>query len=195
MEDETIEGLVVATPIPSHYTLVKKGLEHNKHIYVEKPLATSSLESKELVDLARLKQKKLMVGHILHYHSGLKALIRARSRIGTLFLVSMRRYNPSWAEATDVLWSLGIHDIAWVMKVFGAPENVFGTQIQHPRGLRDDVMLHLKYAKGLNIQIHMSRLLPYKAQKVMLLGQEGALILEEKSPNQPLIFLSLPSCI
>ncbi len=79
LKDSAIQGVVIATPAETHFALVKQALDMGKDVLVEKPLALSVKEGEELVSLARLKGKILMVGHILAYHPGilkLKELIK-----------------------------------------------------------------------------------------------------------------------
>ena len=51
--ESDIEGVVIATPAASHYALAKESLLQGKHVLVEKPLALTSVEAQELVDLAK----------------------------------------------------------------------------------------------------------------------------------------------
>src|SRR5579859_1031290 len=65
--DPDIEGIVVATPVSTHFAMARRALEADKSVLVEKPLATSSQEAEELIQLARSRQKTLMVGHTFEY--------------------------------------------------------------------------------------------------------------------------------
>ena len=67
LNDKDIDGIVIATPVDSHYDLAKKALERNKNVLVEKPLTSSFEEAKELIDLANVKGKLLMVDHTYLY--------------------------------------------------------------------------------------------------------------------------------
>ena len=68
LEDSKIEGIVVATPAETHFRLVKECLLAGKDVLVEKPMALSVAEGKELNAIAKLNKRILMVGHVLHYH-------------------------------------------------------------------------------------------------------------------------------
>src|SRR6185503_9917378 len=70
LADESIEGVVVATPVPTHYALAKQALEAGKHVLVEKPPAMRAVEMDELVALADARDRVLMPGHLLLYHPG-----------------------------------------------------------------------------------------------------------------------------
>lgn len=68
LENPYIKAVAIATPAVTHYELVKKSLLSGKDVFVEKPLALTVQEGKELVEIAESKNRILMVGHILHYH-------------------------------------------------------------------------------------------------------------------------------
>jgi predicted dehydrogenase len=59
LADPEVELVVVLTPAPSHYELVKKALLAGKHVYTEKPIATELWQAKELVSLAKEKGRLL----------------------------------------------------------------------------------------------------------------------------------------
>ncbi len=52
LADQSVEMLVILTPAPTHYDLIKQGLLAGKHVYTEKPIATTIKEAAELVRLA-----------------------------------------------------------------------------------------------------------------------------------------------
>ena len=68
LNDSELDAVVVATSVPTHFSIAQKPLGAGKHTYVEKPMTSTAEESKTLVDLAKEKELKLMVGHLLEYH-------------------------------------------------------------------------------------------------------------------------------
>ncbi len=95
LKDSAIQAVVIATPAETHFALVKQALDMGKDVLVEKPLALSVKEGEELVSLARLKEKILMVGHILAYHPGilkLKELVR-KGELGKINYIYSNRLN------------------------------------------------------------------------------------------------------
>src|SRR6186997_1922410 len=95
LSDDAIDGVVVATPVPTHYTLAKQALEAGKHALVEKPPAMRASEMEELVALADENDRVLMPGHLLLYHPGvrkLKELIEA-GELGEVLCVYGNRQN------------------------------------------------------------------------------------------------------
>src|SRR5690349_10548343 len=65
--DNTIDAVVIATPVFTHFDLAKKALEKGKHVLIEKPLASTVAESEELINLAEQKGLTLMVDHTFLY--------------------------------------------------------------------------------------------------------------------------------
>ena len=62
LNDDSIDAIVIATPINSHYQIAKDALNAGKHVFVEKPITMNSEQAKILVDLAG--KRILFVGHI-----------------------------------------------------------------------------------------------------------------------------------
>src|SRR5581483_5369190 len=74
LEDGSVEAVVIATPVPTHYALARLALEAGKHVFVEKPPAMRADEMEELVRLAEERGRVLMPGHLLLYHPGVRKL-------------------------------------------------------------------------------------------------------------------------
>ncbi len=72
VSDPEVDALVVATPAATHYGLAKAILAAGKHVFVEKPLATSTQEADELIGLAAGSQRVLMAGHTFLYNNAVR---------------------------------------------------------------------------------------------------------------------------
>lgn len=85
-----IDGAVVATPSALHYPVVKKLLENNVNVMVEKPFTILSSEAYELVKLADTKRLHLTIGYTFHHTNAAKMLKKAldNEEIGDLLLVN-----------------------------------------------------------------------------------------------------------
>ena len=58
-----IDAVAIVTPVWTHYDLAKKALENGKHVFVEKPLTSTTQQAEELIELAERKNLSLMVDH------------------------------------------------------------------------------------------------------------------------------------
>src|SRR5690349_651046 len=85
--DRDVDAVIVATPAASHHALAKQALEAGKHVFVEKPLATSTTQADELVKLAASMGKTLMVGHTFLYNAAVRYAkkLLAEESLGQLY--------------------------------------------------------------------------------------------------------------
>ena len=74
LNDDKINAVAIITPSLTHYDLAKLALEHNKDVFVEKPMTLNLDECLKLIDLAKQKQKILMVGHLFRYHPAVEEI-------------------------------------------------------------------------------------------------------------------------
>src|SRR5438552_231017 len=118
LEDDSVDAVVVATPVPTHHDLARRALEAGKHVLVEKPPAMRGAEMEELVALAADQDRVLMPGHLLLYHPGvqkLKQLIDA-GELGEVLCIYGNRQNLGIVRTNEnALWSLGVHDLSVIL--------------------------------------------------------------------------------
>jgi predicted dehydrogenase len=65
LADDTLDAIVIATPVPTHAALALQVIEAGKHCFVEKPLAQSAAEAEQVAAAAESAGRLLMVGHLL----------------------------------------------------------------------------------------------------------------------------------
>src|SRR5207249_10129883 len=74
VESNSIDAIVIATPISTHFDLAKACLEAGKHVLIEKPLTRTSAQARELIRLARERRRVLMVDHTFIYSGPVRKL-------------------------------------------------------------------------------------------------------------------------
>src|SRR3989304_3027736 len=72
VESDSIDALVIATPISTHFDLAKACLTYGKHVLIEKPMATTSAQARELIRLAKGHAKVLRVDHSFIHSGGVR---------------------------------------------------------------------------------------------------------------------------
>ena len=126
--DANIDAVVIATPTSTHFDLAKKALEANKHVFVEKPLTLNYQQAQELVDLAKEKEKKLMVGYLLEYHPAVTEMKRrlSQNEIGEIYYLYSERLNLGKVRTSeDALWCLAPHDILIPFPLWGLDRRLY----------------------------------------------------------------------
>ena len=71
-----IDAVAVVTPVWTHYEIAKKALANGKHVFVEKPFTSCSVQAEELIDLAEKKGLKIMVDHTFLFTGAVKKIRR-----------------------------------------------------------------------------------------------------------------------
>src|SRR5436309_8178935 len=118
LADDSLEAVIVATPVVTHAELAKRALEAGKHVLVEKPPALTGAEVEDLVATAEERGRVLMPGHLLLYHPGvgrLKELIESDELGDVLYVYGNRQNLGQIRKDENALWSLGVHDLSVIL--------------------------------------------------------------------------------
>jgi len=189
LADDTLDAVVIATPVPTHYTLAKQALQAGKHVFVEKPPAMRAEEMDELVSLAVERDRVLMPGHLLLYHPGVlkvKDLID-RGELGDVLCVYGNRVNLGIVRSNEnALWSLGVHDLSVILYLLDEdPElaTAQGSASIHP-GVEDVVFCFLRFPSGRIAHMHLSWLDPHKMRKMTVVGREKMVVFDDMEPER-----------
>lgn len=115
-----VESVVIAVPTFLHYEYAKKALENGKHVLLEKPIAESLEQAKEIVSLANSKNLTLQVGHVERFNGAVLELSKISK--SPVFIESRRLapYNPRIKDVGVVL-DLMIHDIDIILNLVKSP--------------------------------------------------------------------------
>ena len=180
------DAVVIATPVPYHYSIAKDFLNAGIPCLVEKPLTLDVSEAEDLVQIATKGKVVLMVGHLLIYQPAIQWIRSAimAGMIGRLKSLHQERLNLGVARANEnALWSLGVHDISVALFLVGTqPTKVsFDGQVVTTPGVEDDTYVHLEFDGDVRAHIHNSWLWPEKRRRLVVVGDRGMLIFDEVS--------------
>jgi predicted dehydrogenase len=172
-----VPAVVIATPAETHYQLALRILEAGKDVFVEKPLALTYEQGKQLVDLAEARKRVLMVGHVLEYHPAIVRLLELveAGELGKVRYISSNRLNLGKVRREEnILWSFAPHDIAVVLRLMKAmPLQVAahgGSYVQPD--IEDVTVTHLLFDNGVRSHIYVSWLHPFKEQRLVVVGSK-----------------------
>ncbi len=107
-----LDAVVVAAPVRHHYSLAKASLLAGKHTLIEKPMASSSAECEELIEIAERKGLVLMVGHTFLYSAPVRKIVEIvqAGDIGEIRYINSRRLNLGlFQKDINVAWDLAPH--------------------------------------------------------------------------------------
>ena len=179
-----VEGIVIATPVPTHYELAKRALEAGKHVLVEKPPAMRGIEIDELVAVAAERDLVLMPGHLLLYHPGIRKLKQLidDGELGDVLCVYGNRQNLGIVRTNEnALWSLGVHDLSVILYLLDEEPSeavAHGRDFLTP-GVEDVVFCYLRFPSGKIAHMHLSWLDPHKMRKITVVGREKMVVFDD----------------
>jgi predicted dehydrogenase len=188
LADSNIDAVVIATPAETHYALTKECLNAGKHVLVEKPLARTSLQCRELIEVANAQDRVLMVGHVFLYNAAvqkLKALIDS-GELGEVYYISSSRLNLGRIrQDTNALWNFAPHDISIITHLLNAtPKQVNAKGFSYIQdGIEDVVFMTLIFPSGVGAHVHISWLDPRKVRTMTVVGSEKMVIYDDVSVN------------
>jgi predicted dehydrogenase len=187
VEDKDLDAIVVATPVHLHHELAKKSLLAGKHTFIEKPMATSSVECAELVHMAAKKNLTLMVGHTFIYSTPVRRIkeIVESGEIGEVQYISSRRLNLGlFQKDINVTWDLAPHDISIILYIIGRPPASINCQgkAHVNRNIEDVTNMSLNFDNGGFAIIHSSWLDPNKVREMIIVGSKKMIVYNDNEP-------------
>ena len=185
-----IDAVVIATPAETHYALAREALLAGKHVFVEKPLATSGAQCLELARIAHDRGLTLMAGHTFVHNDALR-WTKQQLDAGTLgdvhYLYSRRLNLGQIRQDINVVWNLAPHDISIMGFLLDArPSRVSCAGYAYiQNGVEDVAFVTLEYppitpaGTPRSAHIHVSWLDPHKVREVVVVGTRQMIVYDD----------------
>jgi predicted dehydrogenase len=175
LDDDSLDAIVLATPVTTHAELAIAVAVAGKHCFVEKPLATNAADAERAVAAAAAADRILMVGHLLEYHPAVAKLreLIDDDELGGLYYIYGNRLNLGKLRADEnALWSLGAHDVSVALHLIGEePVECVAQGASYVRdGVQDVVFCYLRFPSGIVAHLHLSWLDPHKERRITVVG-------------------------
>ncbi|HXR48143.1 MAG TPA: Gfo/Idh/MocA family oxidoreductase [Candidatus Limnocylindrales bacterium] len=181
-----LDAVIIATSVKSHFPMARESLLSGKHTFIEKPMAASSGECEELIDIAREKGLVLMVGHTFLYSPAVRKIkeIVQRGDIGDIRYICARRLNLGiFQKDINVAWDLAPHDIAIILHIMETEVvtiNCAGSAHITP-GVEDVTAMWLNFPGNRSAIIHSSWLDPRKIREMTIVGSKQMIFYDDVS--------------
>ncbi len=177
LADPSVDVVIIATPVHTHYQLAAQALSAGKHVFVEKPLAPSSALADDLIANAGGRGLVLMCGHTFIYSPPVRAIKRMveAGTLGEIYFISSSRVNLGLHQRdVSVIWDLGPHDFSillyWLSEMPTAVRAVGRDSIVP--GIADVAFVTLTFASGIVANVELSWLAPSKLRRTVLVGSQ-----------------------
>ena len=188
-----VDAVVISSLAPLHASQATQALRAGKHVYIEKPMALSVVDAQNLCTLAKEHHRVLMVGHLLHYHPAFMALKERLPELGSLkHIYANRLALGRFRQQEGVLWDLASHDISLILSLAQSKPNTVdavGQAFLTPEKPAS-ALLTLTFPNNLTAHIHASWLSPFKEQKLVVIGEKGIAVFDDRKPLEEKLMIS-----
>lgn len=179
LEEEQPDVVSVAVPTAEHLSAAKVALEAGVHVLVEKPIASTLEQARELINLADTKGLVLAVGHIERHNPAISELTKRVNdgALGTIFQLNARRLGPFPARIRDVgvLLDLATHDLDIITSIVNQPvKRVMAETVSGINTDREDMVNGLvRFENGTVGVIDINWMTPTKVRELTVIGALG----------------------
>src|SRR5580692_3181103 len=184
-----LDAVVVAAPDKHHYSLAKASLLAGKHTLIEKPMASSSAECEELIEIAERNGLVLMVGHTFLYSAPVRKIVEIveAGDIGEIRYINSRRLNLGLCQKDiNVAWDLAPHDISIILHILGELPLVVNCQgnAHVTPGIEDITNISLSFRHKRFATIQSSWLEPRKIREMTIVGTRRMIVYDDLQPHE-----------
>src|SRR4051812_15091615 len=190
LSDPRVDAVVIATPVFTHFALASRALQAGKHVFVEKPLASTSAEAGELLELADSMDRAIMCGHTFLYSPAVREVKRIiqSGDLGEIYFISSSRVNLGLHQRdVSVLWDLGPHDFSILLYWLDEMPEWVGAVGRDSivKGIPDVAFVDLGFPSGTIAHVELSWLAPSKLRRTVVVGSQKMVVYDDSS-SEPL---------
>ena len=184
LKDDHLDGVIIATPANSHFSIAIEFLLQNKAVLVEKPCTLSYHDADTLIKLAERNNIILMVGHLMEYHPVVLAMQEHISQglLGQLRYILLERTSlGKIRNDVSVHWDLTVHDLSMVRYLVNRnPKwvSAHGASYQQ-ENIYDLVIITMEFPGDLFVQIHANCISPIKKRQAVISGDHMTMVFDD----------------
>ncbi len=186
---DDIQAVAIVTPVSTHFELAKKALEHDKHVFVEKPFTANVAQAEELIALADQKGLKIMVDHTFIFTGAVQKIkeVIDNDDLGDLNYYDSTRVSLGlFQHDVNVIWDLAPHDFSimdYVIK--NKPIAIQAQGAAHfENGYENIAYITVYFENNLIGHINANWLSPVKVRTTLIGGQKKILVWDDLKPDE-----------
>ncbi len=194
LDDPSVDAVVIATPVESHYDLAMQALHSGKHILVEKPMARTVNQVQEIADLAAKKGLVAMVGHTFIFNAAVRFIKQYvdSGQLGDIRYIYSQRLNLGRIRSdVDALWNFAPHDVSIIQYLLDGlkPISVFKQGMEYiQEDVSDVVFMNMVYPKKIMAHVHVSWLDPRRVRRMTVVGSEKMIVYDDIAEDKVAIY-------
>lgn len=181
---DKIDAADIVAPTNYHYDLCKAAIRKGKHVFVEKPMANTMDEGREIVKLVKEAGVKLQVGHVERFNPAFLALQGVEVNPMFIEVHRLAQFNPRGTEVSVIL-DLMIHDIDIILSLINSDvKNISANGVAVMTDTPDIANVRIEFDNGCVANLTSSRISMKKMRKIRLFQRDayiGIDFLEKKT--------------
>jgi len=189
LDDDELDAVAVVTPVATHFAIAKEFLRAGKHVLIEKPLTAGVAEAEELIELAEVNKRTLMVDHTFVYTGAVRKMkeIVSSGELGDLLYFDSVRINLGlFQRDINVLWDLAPHDLSIMdYLIERQPEGLSAIGSCHiEAGIENIAYLIMKFPDDFIAHFHFNWLAPVKIRHTLIAGSSKMILYDDIEPTE-----------
>ncbi len=170
---ESCDAVDIVAPTNSHFNLCKKAIRKSKHVFVEKPLANTMNEAKELLKLVKESNIKLQVGHVERFNPAYLAILDIELAPMFIEVHRLAQFNPRGTEVSVIL-DLMIHDIDIILSLVKSEvKTISANGVAVMTETPDIASVRIEFNNGCVANLTSSRISMKKMRKMRLFQKDA----------------------
>jgi len=186
--DPSIDCIAVVTPVSAHYPLGKKALEQGKHLFVEKPFTASSVQAKELIEIAEKKNLTIMVDHTFLFTGAVRKMkeLIDDGTLGNIYYYDSTRINLGlFQHDVNVVWDLAPHDFSIMHYLISEkPEAIVANGQCHKYDKENIAYISVYCTNKMIAHFNVNWMSPVKVRSTLIGGEKKMLVWDDVAPDE-----------
>ena len=187
------DAVDIVTPTPYHFEVCKMAIYKVKHVFVEKPLAHTIEEAREILMLTRESNIKLQVGHVERFNPAFLAV--RKEELAPMFIEVHRlaQFNPRGTEVSVIL-DLMIHDIDIILSIVKSDvKSISASGVAVMTDTPDIANVRIEFDNGCVANLTSSRISMKKMRKMRLFQKDAYIGIDFLNKKSEIIKLKSPN--
>ena len=182
----------VVAPTTNHFEWCEKAIKKSKHVFVEKPLANTMEEARQLVKLAEESGIKFQVGHVERFNPAFLAVKDMQLNPMFIEVHRLAQFNPRGTEVSVIL-DLMIHDIDIVLSIVKSDvKNISASGVGVITETPDIANVRIEFHNGCVANLTSSRISMKKMRKMRIFQKDAYIGIDFLNKKSEIIKLKEP---
>lgn len=192
---DTVDAVDIVAPTNFHFDLCKLAIRKGKHVFVEKPLANTMEEARELVKLVKESNIKFQVGHVERFNPAFLAVQELSLNPMFIEVHRLAEFNPRGTEVSVIL-DLMIHDIDIILSIVKSEvKTISASGVAVMTDTPDIANVRIEFNNGCVANLTSSRISMKKMRKMRLFQKDAYIGMDFLARKTEIIKLKTPQDI